>query len=296
MLLTGGLGLPFSFGVRPLVLLITVLSGLAGHHLRGVAAEEFHVRQTYEDVYYLPSPGALELLSLGYRSAFADLIWMRAQVYVGDELFERGGADNIFRYTEAMLALDPDFLRVYRWIGVTGVYRSRDSTTEEVERAIAIMERGVERFPDEPKLIWDLGATIAFDLVPRMEPSDTRRDYERRSAELLQEAARRGEGPAWLVFSTIAQLGRLGENQRAIEHLQEMYALADDPMLRAQIEAELREREADIGNVAYVELARRLETERNAHFPYLPPDFYLLVRPVRDLDDLPARNFVDDAR
>lgn len=280
--------------MRVLILLLALGSAFASHLLRGRASAEFHARQTYEDVYYLPSPAALQVLSLGYRRALADLIWMRAQIYVGDELAERGGADHIFHYTEAMLAVDPDFRRVYRWIGVTGVYRSRDSTVAEVERAIAIMERGIERFPDDPKLVWDLGATIAFDLVPRMEPSEERAEYERRGAELLQEAARRGEGPPWLVFSTIAQLSRLGENQRAIEHLQEMYLLADDPTLRAQIEAELWERQADIDGVAYIELMRAIEAERSELYPFVPPDFYPLLRPIRDLDELPAQMFLPE--
>ena len=279
--------------MRALILILLTLSSAAATHvLRSEAAAEFHARQSYEDVYYLPSPAALEVLSFGYRRALADLIWMRAQVYVGDELYERGGANNIFHYTEAMLALDPDFERVYRWIGVTGVYRSRDSTVDEVKQAVAIMERGIERFPDDPKLVWDLGATIAFDLVPRMPPSDERADYERRGALLLQEAARRGEGPSWLVFSTIAQLGRLGENQRAIEHLQEMYLLADDPTLRAQIEAELWERQADIEGVAFIELMRAIENERRERYPFVPPDFYPLLRPLRDIDELPARMFL----
>lgn len=296
MFLTGGFGLPFSFVVRTLLLLaMTLVAASAAHALRTQAAEEYRARQAYEDVYYLPSPGALRLLSFGYERALADLIWMRAQVYVGDELYERGGADHIFDYTEAMLALDPDFLRVYRWIGVTGVYRSRDSTLDEVRRAIAIMERGIERFPDEPKLVWDLGATIAFDLVPRMDPSEERRRYERRGVELLQEAARRGEGPDWLVFSTIAQLGQLGENQRVIEHLQEMYVLTDDAVLRAQIEEELRNRQADLEGIAFIELMRQIEAERSEHYPFVPQDFYPMLRPLHDLDALPAQRFVTES-
>ena len=88
-------------------------------------------------------------------------------------------------------------------------------------------------------------------------------------------------------------MGRLGENQRVIEHLQEMYVLADDPALRAQIEAELREREAEVDNVALIELMRSIETERRELYPFVPPDFYSIVRPVRDLDQAPGRWFVE---
>ncbi len=280
--------------MRVLVAVLTVLCAFGAHVLRTDAAEHYHENQSYEDIYYLPSPVALRFLSLGYRRALADLIWMRAQVYVGDELYERGGADYIFPYTEAMLALDPDFLRVYRWIGVTGVYRSRDSTIDEVKQVIAVMERGIERFPDDPKLVWDLGSTIGFDLVPRMEPSPERERYERRGALLLQEAARRGEGPPWLVFTTIGQLRRLGENHRVIEHLQEMYALTDDPQIRAQIEQDLLNREADLESVAQIEFLRGVENERREEYPFVPPDFYFLARPKRDLDLLPRRHFVMD--
>ena len=47
--------------------------------------------QRYEDLYYLPPPAWLAVMSLGHREAFADVVWMKGLVYVGDEFREDGG-------------------------------------------------------------------------------------------------------------------------------------------------------------------------------------------------------------
>jgi len=46
--------------------------------------------QAYEDIYYLPPPKWLQVMSLGHRRAVADLIWLRALIYFGDEFVNRG--------------------------------------------------------------------------------------------------------------------------------------------------------------------------------------------------------------
>src|SRR4051812_14264963 len=65
--------------------------------------------QRYEDVYYLPPAEWLPAMSLGYTSALADLLWCRTLIYFGEEIGARGAVRHLFQYTDAVLALDPDY-------------------------------------------------------------------------------------------------------------------------------------------------------------------------------------------
>ena len=153
-------------GVRivGVILLLAIVSGVWS--LRGRAMQHYLAMQTYEDIYYLPPPEWLQVMSLGHRQALADLIWLRALIYFGDEFIHKGAVKHVFNYGESMLALDPDFRRVYRWVGVAGVYTPLGSSTEVMERSIDVLRRGVERFPDDGDLAWDAGATITYELLP----------------------------------------------------------------------------------------------------------------------------------
>ncbi|MGD8316882.1 MAG: hypothetical protein PVH21_02260 [Myxococcales bacterium] len=278
-------------GWRRIIVLFAMLGLIGGiYSLRSRSMQHYLATRTYEDIYYLPPPTWLQVMSLGYRRALADLIWLRALIYFGDEFENRGAVKHVFNYGDAMLALDPDFKRVYRWVGVAGVYTPTGSPPEFIERAIDVLRRGVERFPDDGRLAWDAGATIAYELLPNLPKSDPRR--ERLSAEAndyMLAAARLGAGPPWLVLTNATALRKLGEKDRELRHLEEMYAIVRDPRVKAQIEVRL----AQLRSEAYAEAFRRaneeFEERRRKEFPYLPSTLYFFVAdpivPAQGLDD-----------
>jgi hypothetical protein len=234
--------------------------------------------QTYEDIYYLPPPEWLQVMSLGHRRALADLIWLRALIYFGDEFANRGAVKHVFNYGESMLALDPDFRRVYRWVGVAGVYTPTGSPPEFIERAVDVLRRGAERFPDDGPLAWDTGATITYELLPNLPKDDPDRERLRAEGnEYMMTAARLGAGPPWLVITNATTLRKLGEKDRELRHLEEMYAIVRDPGVKAQIEIRL----SQLRNEAYAEAFRsaneEFEQRRLEEFPYMPPTLYFFV-------------------
>jgi len=234
--------------------------------------------QTYEDIYYLPPPEWLGVMSLGHRHALADLIWLRALIYFGDEFANRGAVKHVFNYGESMLALDPDFRRVYRWVGVAGVYTPTGSPREFIERSIDVLRRGVERFPDDGELAWDAGATITYELLPNLPKDDPNRErLEAEGNDYMMAAARLGEGPAWLVLTNASSLRKLGQKDRELRHLEEMYAVIRDPKVKAQIEIRL----SQLRDQAYAEAFRsaneEFELRRLEAFPYMPSTLYFFV-------------------
>lgn len=270
------------------VLTLAVFAGVGS--LRRRAMDQYLATQTYEDIYYLPPPGWLQVMSLGYRRALADLIWLRALIYFGEEFENRGAVKHVFNYGESMLALDPDFRRVYRWVGVAGVYTPTGSPPEFIARAVDVLRRGVERFPNDGELAWDAGATITYELLPNLPKGDP--DRERLEAEgndYMIAAARLGAGPPWLVLTNASSLRKLGEKDRELRHLEEVYTLIRDPDVKSQVEIRI----AQLRDQAYAEAFRKaneeFEQRRLNEFPYLPPTLYLFVA-----DPVQAAGGLDD--
>jgi len=265
-------------GVRTIAIVV-LLAALTGvWSLRGRAMDGYLQTQTYEDIYYLPPPNWLQVMSLGYRRALADLIWLRALIYFGEQFENQGAVKHVFNYGDSMLALDPDFRRVYRWVGVAGVYTPTGNPPEFIERAIDVLRRGVERFPSDGQLAWDAGATIIYELLPHLPKDDPDRERLRAEGnEHMMAAARLGAGPDWLVITNATTLRKLGEKERELRHLEEMYAIVRGPKVKKQIEIRL----SQLRDEAYAEAFRRaneeFEQRRQQELPYIPATLYFFV-------------------
>lgn len=253
-------------------------------HTRRHGASHYLATQRYEDVYYLPPEGWLQLFSLGYREAAADLIWMRSLVYFGEELSHRGPVENLYRYADAMLALDPHFLKVYSWVAGSALYRTGEITVKDARRAIAYLERGVALFPDDGELAWTLGANYLYELRPMLTNEQEKLEARRKAIEHLTVAVRRGAGPAWLVLSTATELGKLGQREQEIAHLEEVYGQLSDSSLKYEVARRLER----LRNSTFVEALKRtyeeLDAEQRRTFPYVDRGLYLLLRPVPAFD------------
>jgi hypothetical protein len=108
----------YNRGVRRLALSllpILLLAGMLGTH-RQLRDERASFPRD-QDVLYLPPARHLGPMSLGYREALADLIWIRAVIFAGDRV---GGTNHqwIMEYLEAIYSLAPGFRRPYAWGGV----------------------------------------------------------------------------------------------------------------------------------------------------------------------------------
>jgi hypothetical protein len=270
---------------EPIVLVFSAALAGAASFLGSIARHEAASAHTYEDVYYAPPPSALRVMTLGHREAMADLLWCRALVYMGEEYGARGTLRHVFDYTDLMLTLDPDFLAVYRWIGTAGVYQPDAVTVAEVERSIAIMERGRQRFPADGPLAWTLGATLNYELTGLLPPEE--RDAVRlRGAEHILDAVRLGAAPEWVILNNTALLHRLGQNDRAIAHLEQMYATVSDERVRAEIATRIADLRSSGYEQAFVEANDNAEEERLRTFPYMHPSLFFLVGSG---EDAPAR-------
>ncbi|MCS6798782.1 MAG: hypothetical protein NZ898_09645 [Myxococcota bacterium] len=254
--------------------------------LRAPAFARWQQAEVYEGRYRLPPPEVLPWLALGWREAAADLVWVSALVYFGEEVRHRGALRHVFDYAEAAITLDPWFRSAYRWAGTAGMYRPVEVTVEDIERAIEYLERGARRFPDDGEMAWELGASLAYELAPRLRGEAARR-ARLRGLEHLQAAVRLGAGPPWAVLSNASVLERLGQAERAARHIEEMASAVRDPEVRR----ELLDRLAQLRGQSHAEaLAAALHEAERRHrreFPYVPFDLWLLLGPRPPHADAP---------
>ena len=261
---------------EPILLVSAIAASLSASFVGGVARSAAAEADIYEDVYYAPPPAALRVMTLGHTEAMADLIWCRALVYIGEEFGARGTMRHVFDYTDLMLTLDPDFLAVYRWIGTAGVYQPEAITVAEIERSIAIMERGRDRFPNDGPLAWTLGATLNYELPP-LVPQEERDAIRLRGAEHVLDAVRLGAAPEWVILQNTALMHRLGQNDRAIAHLEQMYATVSDERVRDEIAARIADLRSAGYEQAFTEANDQAEYDRLRSYPYMHPTLFFLV-------------------
>lgn len=272
--------------LAPLLLAAAGLAYLAGA-LRERAHADFRSAQRYEDVYYLPPRAWLPVFSLGYDAALADLIWMRALVYYGDELSHGGHVQFVFDYAEAIETLDPSFRALYTWVATAGLYRPDEVTEEEIERTLAMMEHGAARFPADGELAWDLAATLMFELSPRIQDPERKQQVRERALPYMLRASRLGAAPAWAGLMSAQLFDQIGQTEQAASQLEEVALTTRDPVTRARLERRIEQLRAQVEADAFVAAMREQESARREEFPYLPLGLYLLVGP-RDAVDLDA--------
>jgi tetratricopeptide (TPR) repeat protein len=261
--------------------------------LRTAAMGHYLSARQYEGIYYLPPPQWLPVLSIGYRKVLADLLWMKALIYFGDELFHRSNARHLYDYADAILTLDHRFKAVYHWVASCALYRTGEITLADVKKAISYLERAVKLFPSDGGLAWDLGATYSYELSPMLDDPAQRMEAKRKGVEHLHFAVLRGAAPPWVALANASLLTKLGRTEQAIRHLEETYTSITDATHREQIEKRLSLLRSEAFTEAFTYTVRAFEQARQRDFPFVSPGLYwqLGSRPPYDGINLLLHHF-----
>jgi hypothetical protein len=279
---------------RGLVAAVFVAAALCAGHTRLDSQRHFASTQRYEDVYYLPPPAWLSVFSLGYREALASGVWMRALIYFGEEMVQRGNTKYLYPYADAMLALDPYFVRGYRWIATTGAYRLGSTGLPDIRRSIGYLERAARLFPDDGEIAWDLASFYLYELKPLLTDEKEREVANAKGLEHLKVAVLKGAGPAWLALNAASQLEKMGQREQQIAFLQEAYGQVSSDDVRKRIAEQLAALQSASFAEAFTREQARVEAARKRDFPYLDMDLFLQIGSKPAFDHVPLlRNGFD---
>lgn len=243
-----------------------------------------------EKIYLNPNPGWIRALTLGYNESAADLAWIRALIYFGEETGKRGKFQYLDDHIELILALNPRFQRAYMWAGIISIYSKSVFTRERIEKAIGYLRRGVAVFPGDGEMQYMLGFDLYFELPPYMrddgESEEAIRKIKLEGIDHFKKAIMSGTGPEWMVALVSTLLKQNGLVDLAIQSIEENLKYVEDPEAQKKLLDRLAELKGERSASGYEKEIVSLQQEWFRDYPYLPLDMYLLVEP-RSLAHLP---------
>lgn len=271
-------------------LTIAALS-IGGARLTRAMAVENRAASNNDEVVtpYAPSMSAAPFVSLGYRELAADLFYLRLRGYYGD--YYEATADGVGSLAEAIVTLDPRYEYVY-WYGASAMTIAYQGVDQSIfRRSVALLERGIDEFPESAKLPLLAAQTYIQDL--KTDDPVQRRAWDERGA-LLAESAVRKPGANLDAAGWAATLRtKLGQRDRAIQGLRELLLTTSEAKARQHLLDRLAKLEgSDSAEIAaeLQEMRQAFEREWQANRPALRPSLYLLVGPrlphTFDLTDL----------
>ncbi|HEX3760293.1 MAG TPA: hypothetical protein VHW23_16365 [Kofleriaceae bacterium] len=253
-----------------------VIIALGGARLARDAAEA-EAPRVLADEPYAPAPETAPLVTLGYRELVADLLFLRLVGYFGGS---ESTANGVASLVEAIVALDPQFHRVYEWGANAITLASRGVDSAAYLRALAVLDTGARQFPDDWKLPYLAGEIYTQDLKTP-DPAQ-RRAWDERGTLLTESAIRKPNAPIEAATWAATMRTRLGQHQRAVDGLREMLLTTTNEAARAHLLAKLAELERDAAGelASEVQEARhRFESAWYATRPAVPASMYLLLGP-----------------
>lgn len=284
-----------TFMVLGLLLVLALNFTLARRSFDHSAAESLDLEREHAPM-RLPSSGALTALFVGFETMAADVAWIACTVHYG-----RIGADDpkpefVGDNARTVATLDPYFHDVYGWYSGFYSQTMQPISLDDVDSVNALLDRGIEHFPDDFWLPFDAGMNYVGG-VNYQNPKEKLHGYERAVA-YLERASRREGGPEYVPMTVahlheeVLQLRKEVGDSTGVEtersyqknhadFLAEMYHLVDEPGVRQSIESELRE--SEVGRRALEKLGREYAAElRRRHrerFGYLSIPLWSHVAP-----------------
>lgn len=227
------------------------------------------------DAYLLPPPEHLVVMSLGHRSALADVLWAKLLVSQGLRLSERRRYDIAVEHIDAINELDPKWRDPYKLSDSLITMQAKAPPRDQIYATRRILERGVHERPMDAELWLILGQFVAF-IAPGTFLDDDPEEAERwrhEGVDYLARAAELAPSDANIVWGSLGGAGiyaRMGRLDRAVEMYTVILATTDDAELRGSIEKQL----GDLLAAKRIESVQLMGAERRKRFEEIVRDRY----------------------
>jgi hypothetical protein len=206
----------------------------------GAAAVAAHVRLDRSLSALVPEDPSLwagrevKRLVPGFEGLLADVYWLRTVQYFGGQRAFAGGKrfELLYPLIDVTVTLDPRLEIAYRY-GATFLAEPKPGGAGEPEKAVAVLERGVEALPDNWRLRQHLGFLVYLFL----------HDSER-AARILTEAAELPGAAYWLRTLAADILMKGGERRAARAMWLQMYEQGEEGIIKDNALYRLRELDA----------------------------------------------------
>ncbi len=241
-------------------------------------AKDIHKLRERDDVVLLPPPERIPALTMGYKSAAADLLWVKLVVENGIHFQERRRFSEMPRYIDAIIAVEPDHPVLYTFVDAFLLLTPVAATEEDARLARRYMERGTKERPYDPDLWLHYGQYIAFLGPSYLTSEEEIERWRLDGAHAITKAVELGADPG-RSLSAITMLHRAGDTKAAVAHLQKAYALANDDETRMQLMMKFRQLGVSVMDNDLAQTT--VDNEWKGRWPFLSRGTTLLIGPHR---------------
>jgi len=248
--------------------------GISGARVARTAASELRVQRAANQP-YAPSASAAPFVSLGYREAAADVLFVRLRGYFGDDT---NVADTVAGLCEAIIGLDERFERVYEYCTHAMTLAKQGVDEKIYMRAIALLERGSQVFPENWRIPNLAGQIYTQDL--HTDDPLQRRAWDEKGTRLVESAIRKPGAPAGLQDWAAVMRTKFGQRERAMQGIREVLLLTNDASAKRSLIdrlARLESEDADEIAGELYEARRHFEQRWHAERPALPASWYIIL-------------------
>jgi hypothetical protein len=264
-----------------IALMLFAAAGVAATQPR--LARTAHEVKARGDVVAFPPPDELRASLLGWNSAAVDVLWSTLLVAYGQHFSEHREFTEIPRYVDAILALEPTYAPLYKYVDTMLAYRPLQGTEQDAILARGYLARGMKERPQDWRVWMKYGQFLAY-VGPSFLTKDADREAWRRDgAEAIEHAVELG-ADADSALTASALLTRAGATREAVRYLENAYAFTEHPAMRQVHEAigrKLQALAAASQRDALDATARRVDTLWQTEMPAVSRDGYLLLGPAR---------------
>src|SRR5271163_3001209 len=206
------------------LILALAASSVVLHHV-----DQLRPQATLDEVLFLSSPKGIKRASLGYDGLMACIYWTRAVQYFGGRHHYYAASYNLLApLLEITTHLDPHLIVAYEF-GSSFLAPKPPNGAGQPERAIELMEYGIQNNPDNWRLYYDLGFVYYMEL----------KDYKKAS-EIFERGSRVPNTHPFLKVMAAQMAQHAGEYQTARMLWSATYQTAQDAQIKENAVEHLR--------------------------------------------------------
>lgn len=156
-----------------LIAAAVLVISLAASSLLLHQTDKLRPQATLDEILFLNSPKVIKRASLGYDGLMACIYWTRAVQYFGNRFHNNSRSYNLLApLLEITTQLDPHLVVAYEF-GSSFLSAKPPYGAGQPERAISLMEYGIQNNPNNWRLYYDLGFVYYTELHDYKKASET---------------------------------------------------------------------------------------------------------------------------